>query len=492
MKAALRLMGVAKFEEEIEELFTLVDLDRSGTIEWGEFIEYGASLINNGNILESQLELAFIAVSKHCRAKGTSSTLELQERELDRRKLIELLTTAGYPPFTAEEAEEFCNVLDPQGTGRMPMAALLSLPCWTSEDEVAKLRQQAASRSPRSRRPSSEEAFEEEGSLPAATAPQLLTALPPMAGAGPSGLPLVMPTPSTDPIWWAPVIAPADERGNQPVAARRPSYEALPAPPQAEAQPSRATQPPRERASAAAPPAAEPELPPFDAPSLPPHLVPEPEPPPEPTRPIPPTPPRRRDAAAVPASSSSSIASTRERASVSSGAGAVLSALGTRMRAALTSSLPRDERAIESIPNERTDIEPANNQSSALQPLQQRCAPQDGYAGHGYPTGVRAQYEHTSSTPGAITGLSRVPINAPLPQVMAHAIFEAAQAKLEAVQVVAQARMQLAHARLAVVHSHVENTPSDDKWVGGVWENLSTLWPLPQDLPKNRDRQLFA
>ena len=162
------------------------------------------------------------------------------------------------------------------------------------------------------------------------------------------------------------------------------------------------------------------------------------------------------------------------------------------MRAALTSSLPRDERAIESSPNERTAIEPANDQSYALQSLEQRRAPQDGYAGHGYLTGVRAHLEHSSSTPGAITGLTRVPINAPLPQVMAHAIFEAAQAKLEAVQVVAQARMQLAHARLAVVHSHVENTPSDDKWVGGVWENLSTLWPLPLDSPKIRDRQLFA
>jgi hypothetical protein len=490
MKAALRLMGVAKSDEEIEELFTLVDLDRNGTIEWGEFLEYGASLINNGSILESQLELAFTAVSKHCSAQGTSRKLDLQELELDRRKLMELLTTAGFPPFTVEEAEEFCNVLDPQGTGRMPMAALMNLPCWASEDELAKLRQQAASRPPRSRRSSSAEAFEEEGSLPAATAPRLLTAAPPMAGAmagaGPSGLPLVTPTPSTEPFWWAPVIAPADER-----AARRPSNEVLPAPPPAEAQPSRATQLPRERPSAAAPPAAEPALPPFDAPSLTPHLVPEPEPPPEPTRSVPPTPPPRRDAAAVP-SSSSSIASTRERASVTSGAGAVLSALGTRMRAALTSSLPRDERAIESIPNERTAIEPANDQSYALQSLEQRRAPQDGYAGHGYPTGVRAHLEHSSSTPGAITGLTRVPINAPLPQVMAHAIFEAAQAKLEAVQVVAQARMQLAHARLAVVHSHVENTPSDDKWVGGVWENLSTLWPLPQDLPKNRDRQLFA
>ena len=490
MKAALRLMGVAKSDEEIEELFTLVDLDRNGTIEWGEFLEYGASLINNGSILESQLELAFTVVSKHCFAQGTSRKLELQELELDRRKLMELLTTAGFPPFTVEEAEEFCNVLDPQGTGRMPMAALMNLPCWASEDELAKLRQQAASRPPRSRRSSSAEAFEEEGSLPAATAPRLLTAAPPMAGAmagaGPSGLPLVTPTPSTEPFWWAPVIAPADER-----AARRPSHEVLPAPPPAEAQPSRATQPPRERPSAAAPPAAEPALPPFDAPSLTPHLVPEPEPPPEPTRSVPPTPPPRRDAAAVP-SSSSSIASTRERASATSGAGAVLSALGTRMRAALTSSLPRDERAIESIPNERTALEPADDQSYALQSLEQRRAPQDGYAGHGYPTGVRAHLEHSSSTPGAITGLTRVPINAPLPQVMAHAIFEAAQAKLEAVQVVAQARMQLAHARLAVVHSHVENTPSDDKWVGGVWENLSTLWPLPQDLPKNRDRQLFA
>ena len=86
---------------------------------------------------------------------------------------------------------------------------------------------------------------------------------------------------------------------------------------------------------------------------------------------------------------------------------------------------------------------------------------------------------HSSMQPGGVWGLAPVPGTAPAREVMAHAVFEAAQAKLEAVQDVAQAKMQLAQAKLAVVHAHV--APQDGSTWMGLLEGFTNMWRAPQD-----------
>jgi len=144
MRYAIRMLGVAITDDEVDELMRDIPADKDGCVTWDHFLMFGAVMLNDASILDHELSMAFNAIELECAFREDDEMLDVE-------LLGNLLSVAGAKPFTKAERCAFVAAVDPNGTGRMLLADLRSMPFWGAE--LALHGDSSRSASPQTREP---------------------------------------------------------------------------------------------------------------------------------------------------------------------------------------------------------------------------------------------------------------------------------------------------------------------------------------------------